>query len=49
MLNERDYSGRDALEIFVELELLEIIQAPKVEAVIKRIYSSDYDQSGDLF
>ena len=46
---EKDYSGRDALMIFVELELLEIIQAPKVEAVIKRVYNSDYDQSGDLF
>lgn len=49
VLNEKDYSGRDALMIFVELELLEIIQAPKVEAVIKRVYNSDYDQSGDLF
>ena len=49
VLNEKDFSGRDALRIFVELELLEIIQAPKVEAVIKRIYNSDYDQSGDLF
>ena len=49
VLNERDYSGRDALSIFVELELLELVQTPKVEAVIKRIYSSDYDQSGDLF
>ena len=49
VLNEKDYSGRDSLMIFVELELLEIIQAPKVEAVIKRVYNSDYDQSGDLF
>ena len=49
VLNEKDYSGRDALNIFVELELLEMIQTPKVEAVIKRIYNSDYDQSGDLF
>ena len=49
VLNEEDYSGRDALSIFVELELLEMIQTPKVEAVIKRIYNSDYDQSGTLF
>ena len=49
VLNEKDYSRRDALNIFVELEMLEMIQAPKVEAVIKRIYNSDYDQSGDLF
>ena len=43
VLNEKDYSGRDALSIFVELELLDIIQTPKVEAVIKRIYNGDYD------
>ena len=49
VLNEKDYSGRDALSIFVQLELLELIQTPKVEAVIKRIYNSDYDQSGNLF
>jgi len=46
---ERDFSGRDSLRIAVELELLELIQAPKVEAIIKRIYYSDYDQSGNLF
>lgn len=42
-MTEKDYSGRDALRIAVELELLEVIQAPKVEAIIKRIYNSDYD------
>ena len=42
-LNIKDYSGRDSLTIFVQLELLEIIQSKKVEAVIKRIYCSDYD------
>jgi len=46
---ERDFSGRDALRIAVELELLDLIQAPKIEAIIKRIYNSDYDQAGDLF
>lgn len=46
---EKDYTGRDSLRIAVELELLEMIQAPKVEAIIKRIYYSDYDQSGNLF
>ena len=35
--------------IAVELELLDLIQAPKVEAIIKRIYNSDYDLSGSLF
>ena len=45
---ERDFSGRDSLRIAVELELLELIQHPKVEAIIKRIYNSDYDQSGEL-
>lgn len=46
---EKDYSGRDSLQIAVELEVLDLIQAPKVEAVIKRIYNSDYDTSGSFF
>lgn len=46
---EKDYSGRDALRIAVELELLDLIQAPKVEGTIKRIYHSDFDQEGSLF
>lgn len=45
---EKDFQGRDALQIAVELELLDLIQAPKVEAVIKRIWNSDYDTSGSL-
>ena len=48
-MKAKDYSGRDTLRIFVELELLEIIQTPKVEAVIKRVYSSDFNQTGNLF
>lgn len=43
VMTEKDFSSRDALAIAVELELLEVIQAPKVEAIIKRIYNSDYD------
>ena len=39
---EKDYSGRDALRIFVELELLELIQNAKIEAIIKRIHNSNY-------
>ena len=39
---ERDFSGRDSLRIAIELELLDLVQAPKVEAIIKRIYNSDY-------
>ena len=46
---EKDYSDRDCLRIATELELLEIIQQPKIEAIILRIYNSDYDQAGDLF
>lgn len=46
---ERDYTGRDALKIAVDLELLDLIQAPKIEAIIKRVYNSDYDQPGHLF
>lgn len=48
ILMEKDFSGRDALGIAVELELLDFIQHPKVEAVIKRIYCSDYSQQGSL-
>ena len=46
---EKDYTGRDALAIAVEMELLELIQLPKVEAIIKRIYHSDYELNGNLF
>jgi len=49
ILLEKDFNGRDSLQIAVELELLDLIQAPKVEAVIKRIWSSDYDTSGSFF
>ena len=48
-LLDRDYIGRDSLSIAVELELLDMIQIPKVEAVIKRIWNSDYDTSGSFF
>jgi hypothetical protein len=40
---EKDFSRRDSLRIMVELELLELIQHPKVEAIIKRTYNSDFD------
>ena len=46
---EQDYSGRDFLKIAVDLELLELIQAPKVEAVIKIVYNSNYEQLGSIF
>lgn len=46
---EKDYAGRDSLAIAVELELLDLITAPKVEAVVKRIWNSDYDSSGSFF
>ena len=46
---EKDYSRRDSLKIAIDLELLELIQTPKVEAIIKIIYNSNYDQAGDLF
>lgn len=49
MMLEQDYIGRDSFKIAVELELLEIIQNPKVEAIIQRIWNSDYDTSGGLF
>ena len=46
---EKDYSGRDSLQIAVELEVIDLIQAPKVEAVIKRLWNSDFDTSGSFF
>lgn len=46
---EKDYTGRDSLQIAVELEVLDLIQSPKVEAIIKRILNSDYDTSGSFF
>ena len=49
VLLEKDYSGRDCLRIATEMELLDLIQTPKVEAVIKRLYNSDFDQPGSLF
>jgi len=49
LMLEQDYLNRDVLKIAVELELLDIIQSPKVEAIILRIWNSDYDTSGSLF
>lgn len=46
---EKDFTGRDSLQIAVELEVLDLIQAPKVEAVILRILNSDYETSGSFF
>lgn len=46
---ERDLSGRDSLQIAVELELLELIMNSKIEAIIKQIYYSEFDQDGSLF
>ena len=46
---EKDFTNRDSLQIAVELEVLDLIQAPKVEAVIKRIWNSDFDTSGSFF
>lgn len=49
LLFEKDYAGRDVLSIAVTLDLIDIIQQPKVVAEINRIYKSDYDCSGSLF
>ncbi len=48
LMLEKDYSGRDSLKIAVELELLDLIQRPKVEAIIQRIWNSDYETSGSI-
>ena len=45
---EKDYGNRDCLQIAVELELLDLIQTPKIESIILRIWNSDYDTSGSL-
>ena len=39
---EKDFKGRDSLKISVEMELLSIIQHPKVEAVIMRLNAVSY-------
>ena len=49
LMLEKDYTGRDSLKIAVELELLILIQNAKVEAIIQRIWNSDFDTSGSLF
>ena len=46
---EVDFYGRDSLAIAVELELLELVQNPKVEAIISRIWSSDFEVNGSFF
>ena len=48
LMEEKDYSGRDLLKIVVQLELLDLIQSPKVEAIIQRIWNSDYETAGSL-
>ncbi len=40
--------GRDALRSAVGPGLLQLIQAPKVQAIIKGIYFSHYEQSGSI-
>ena len=49
LMHEKDFQNRDCLKIAVQLELLDLIQCPKVEAIIQRIWNSDYDTSGSLF
>lgn len=49
LLFEKDYSSRDVLSIAVSLDLMNLIQQPKVVAAINRIYKSDYDCRGSLF
>ena len=46
---EKDYMNRDALLIAVQYELLDVIQAAKIQAIIMKILNSDYDTSGSIF
>ena len=49
MVLEKDYTNRDILQIAVQYELLDLIQSPKIEAIILKIWNSDYDTSGSIF
>jgi len=46
---EKDFINRDSLAIAVELELLELIQNNKIESIINRIWSSDFETNGSFF
>lgn len=48
LMKEKDFMGRDSLKISVNLELLDVIQHPKVEAIILRIWNSDYESNGTI-
>ena len=48
LMKEKDFMGRDSLKISVNLELLDVIQHPKVEAIILRIWNSDYESNGSI-
>ena len=48
LVSEKDYSKRDSLTIAVQNELLDFIMEPKIESIIKRIWSSDFETSGSL-
>ena len=43
-----DFSGRDSMTIFVELELVNLIQLPKIKSLVKRIYNCDFTIDGNL-
>ena len=45
---EKDLMGRDALQIAVKYELLDLIQHPKIESIILKLLNSDYDTSGSI-
>ena len=46
---DKDYMNRDALQIAVQYELLDLIQYAKIQAIIMKILNSDYDTSGSIF
>lgn len=45
---EKDLINRDALQIAVQYELLDLIQHPKIESIILKILNSDFDTSGSI-
>lgn len=46
---EKDFLMRDSLAIAVDLELLELVQNDKIESIINRIWSSDFETNGSFF
>ena len=49
VFTHRDYMGKSALDLMVEEKLYKVMQVELVDRVVREVYSSKYDQSGDFF